>query len=125
MRREFINILDQQARKVVLVMDNLKTHSPASFYEIFAPEEAERLSEKLEIHYTPTHGSWLNRAEIELAVLAGHPFKPRMGDPATLEREVSAWQENRNAQKVQIDWRFTTADARITLKYLYPSIEVR
>jgi hypothetical protein len=123
--REIIDIQYHEAQKIVLVMDNLNTHSPASFYEVFAPEEAERLCEKLEIHYTPTHGSWLNMAEIELAVLAGHPLKPRLGDPARLEREVRAWQETRNAQAVKIDWRFTTADARIKLKHLYPSLVVR
>jgi len=111
-----------KAEKIVLVMDNLNTHSPASFYEVFAPEEAERLSEKLEIHYTPTHGSWLNMAEIELAVLAGHPLKPRIGDQVHLEQEVRAWQETRNAQEVKIDWRFTSEDARIKLKHLYPCI---
>ncbi len=113
-----------QAEKVVLVMDNLNTHSPASFYEAFDPQEAERLCEKLEIHYTPTHGSWLNMAEIELAVLAGHPLKPRIGDQASVEREVRAWQEARNTKTVTVDWRFTTADARIKLKHLYPSNEV-
>jgi DDE superfamily endonuclease len=123
--REIIDLHYPKAEKMGLVMDNLNTHSPASFYDVFPPVEAERLSEKLEIHYTPTHGSWLNMAEIELAVLAGHPLKPRIGDPATLEREVSAWQETRNAQTVQIDWRFTTADARIKLKRLYPSTEPR
>ncbi len=80
--------------------------------------------EKLEIHATPTHGSWLNMAEIELAVLAGHPLKPRIGDQASVEREVRAWQEARNTKTVTVDWRFTTADARIKLKHLYPSLEV-
>lgn len=123
--REIIDSEYPDAEKIVLVMDNLNTHSPASFYEVFPPAEAERLSEKLEIHYTPKHGSWLNMAEIELAVLAGHPLKPRIGDQATLQREVQTWQETRNTQAVKIDWRFTTADARIKLKHLYPSIEVR
>ena len=123
--REIIDIQYPQAEKIVLVMDNLNTHSPASFYEVFAPEEAERLGEKLEIHYTPTHGSWLNMAEIELAVLAGHPLKPRIGDQAQVQQEVRAWQETRNAQAVKIDWRFTSADARIKLKHLYPSLVVR
>lgn len=123
--REIIDLQYPQAEKIVLVMDNLKTHSPASFYEVFAPEEAERLGEKLEIHYTPTHGSWLNMAEIELAVLAGHPLKPRIGDQAQVQQEVRAWQETRNAQEVKIDWRFTSADARIKLKHLYPSLVVR
>jgi DDE superfamily endonuclease len=123
--REMIDIQYPNAEKIVLVMDNLNTHSPASFYEVFPPEEAERLCEKLEIHYTPKHGSWLNMAEIELAVLAGHPLKPRIGDQTTLQREVKAWQETRNAQEVKVDWRFTTEDARIKLKRLYPSLVVR
>jgi len=122
--REVIDVQYPKAEKIVLVMDNLNTHSPASFYEAFDPQEAERLCEKLEIHDTPTHGSWLNMAEIELAVLAGHPLKPRIGDQATVEREVRAWQEARNATEVTVDWRFTTADARIKLKHLYPSHEV-
>ena len=122
--REVIDGHYPQAEKIILVMDNLNTHSPASFYEAFPPEEAERLSEKLEIHYTPTHGSWLNMAEIELAVLAGHPLNGRIGDPVQLEREVAAWQEARNAKAVTVDWRFTTADARIKLKHLYPSLVV-
>jgi hypothetical protein len=122
--REIIDIQYPQAEKIMLVMDNLKMHSPASFYEVFALEEAERLCEKLEIHSTPTHGSWLNMAEIELAVLAGHPLKPRIGDQAQLQHEVRAWQETRNAQEVKIDWRFSSADARIKLKPLYPSLVV-
>ena len=122
--RQAIDSHDPQAEKLVLVMDNLNTHSPASFYEVFAPAEAERLCEKREIHYTPKHGSWLNMAEIELAVLAGHPLKPRLGEQAQVERAVRAWQEARNAKAVTVDWRFTTADARIKLKHLYPSLEV-
>ncbi len=121
--REVIEVHYPEAEKIVLVMDNLNTHSPASFYEAFDPQEAERLCEKLELHYTPTHGSWLNMAEIELAVLAGHPLKPRIGDQASVDREVRAWQEARNAKEVTVDWRFTTADARIKLKHLYPSNE--
>ncbi len=122
--REVIDVHYPEAEKIVLVMDQLNTHSPASFYEAFDPQEAERLWEKLEIHATPTHGSWLNMAEIELAVLAGHPLKPRIGDQASVEREVRAWQEARNTKTVTVDWRFTTADARIKLKHLYPSLEV-
>lgn len=90
--REVIDVQYPKAEKIVLVMDNLNTYSPASFYEAFDPQEAKRLCEKLEIHDTPTHGSWLNMAEIELAVLAGHPLKPCIGDQATVEREVHAWQ---------------------------------
>ncbi len=122
--REVIDVHYPKAEKIVLVMDNLNTHTPASFYQAFAPEEAARLCEKLEIHYTPTHGSWLNMAEIELSVLAGHPLNQRIGTQAQLEREVRAWQEARNTKEVTVDWRFTTADSRIKLKHLYPSLEV-
>jgi hypothetical protein len=111
------------AEKIVLVMDNLNIHSPASLYEAFAPAEAKRLADKLEIHYTPKHGSWLNMAEIELRVLSGQCLDRRLPDRDTLEREVAAWQARRNAAVRAIDWRFTTADARIKLKRLYPSIE--
>jgi hypothetical protein len=121
--RELIDVHYPTAEKIVLVMDNLNTHTPASFYEAFAPEEAERLCEKLEIHYTPKHGSWLNMAEIELSVLSGHPLKQRISNQAELEREVMAWQATRNQKAVKVDWRFTTADARIKLKHLYPSHE--
>lgn len=122
--REVIDGPYAQAEKIVLVMDNLNTHTPASFYQAFPAEEAARLCEKLEIHYTPVHGSWLNMAEIELSVLASHPLKGRIGDPTLVEREVAAWQAARNAKAVTVDWRFTSADARIKLKHLYPSIEV-
>ena len=122
--REVIDMHYPKAEKIVLVMDNLNTHSPASFYQAFPPEEAARLCEKLEIHYTPTHGSWLNMAEIELSVLAGHPLNQRIGTQAQLEQEVKVWQEARNARAVTVDWRFTTADSRIKLKRLYPSLEV-
>jgi hypothetical protein len=121
--RELIDVHYPTAEKIVLVMDNLNTHTPASFYEAFAPDEAERLCEKLEIHYTPKHGSWLNMAEIELSVLSGHPLKGRISNQAELEREVMAWQATRNHKAVKVDWRFTTADARIKLKHLYPSLE--
>jgi DDE superfamily endonuclease len=119
--REIIDVHYPEAEKIVLVMDNLNTHSPGSFYEAFSPQEAARLCEKLEIHYTPTHGSWLNMAEIELSVLSGHPLNQRIGSVTQLEREVSAWQEARNAKAVTVNWRFTTDDARIKLKHLYPS----
>ena len=96
-------------------MDHLNTHSPASLYEAFPPAEAKRLADKLEIHYTPKHGSWLNMAEIELSVLARQCLDRRLADRATLEREVAAWAAARNAAATTIDWRFTTADARIKL----------
>jgi hypothetical protein len=103
-------------------MDNLNTHNPSSLYEAFDPKEARRLTEKLEIHYTPKHGSWLNMAEIELSVLARQCLDRRIPDRTTLGRETAAWEEERNAMGSAIDWRFTTADARIKLKHLYPEI---
>jgi hypothetical protein len=109
------------AEQLVLVMDQLNTHSPASLYEAFPPAEAKRLADKLEIHYTPKHGSWLNMAEIELSALQRQCLARRLGDRATLEREVAAWVAARNEAVTTIDWRFTTADARIKLKRLYPA----
>jgi hypothetical protein len=112
------------AKKIVVVMDNLNTHSPASFYETFEPQEARRLIERFEFHYTPKHGSWLNMAEIELGVLIRQCLSRRIPDKSTLEKEVRAWQKDRNAKVIKVDWRFTTADARIKLKHLYPVIHV-
>jgi DDE superfamily endonuclease len=108
------------AEQIVLVQDNLNTHTPASLYEAFEPAEAKRLADRLEIHYTPKHGSWLNMAEIELSVLAEQCLDRRLADQAILEREVAAWQVARNATGRGVGWRFTTADARIKLKHLYP-----
>jgi hypothetical protein len=121
--REVIDVHYPEAEKVVLVLDNLNTHTPAALYEVFPPAEARRLMEKLELHYTPKHGSWLNMAEIELSVLSQHPLSQRIGDQAELERQVQAWQQRRNQKAVTVDWRFTTEDARIKLKHLYPAIE--
>lgn len=121
--RELIEVHYPQAEKLVLVMDNLNTHSPASFYEVFEPQEARRLSEKLEVHHTPVHGSWLNMAEIELSVLARQALSGRLPTLDAVQERVAAWQERRNHQQKTISWRFTTADARIKLKRLYPSIE--
>ena len=121
--RELIEVHYPQAEKIVLVMDNLNTHSPASLYEVFEPEEAWRLSQKLEIHHTPIHGSWLNMAEIELSVLARQALSGRLPTLQAVQERVAAWQARRNQQQATIDWRFTTADARIKLKRLYPSIE--
>jgi DDE superfamily endonuclease len=102
------------------VMDNLNTHKLASLYEAFPPEQARRIAEKLEIHHTPKHGSWLNMAEIELSVLARQCLARRIETREELEREVAAWEEERNERGVEIRWRFTTADARIKLRRLYP-----
>jgi hypothetical protein len=113
-----------QAEKIVMVMDNLNTHSPASFYETFEPEEARRLTNRFEFHLTPKHGSWLNMAEIELGVIIRQCLSRRIADKKTLETEVNAWQNERNAKVSKVDWRFKTADARIKLKHLYPVIQV-
>ena len=103
-------------------MDQLNTHSPASLYQAFAPEEAKRIADRLEIHHTPKHGSWLNMAEIELSAL-GRDLPDRVSDKATLERHVQAWRHRRNAATVRADWHFTTKDARIKLRQLYPIME--
>lgn len=121
--RELIEVHYPHAEKLVLVMDNLNTHSPASFYEVFEPEEAWRLSQKLEIHHTPLHGSWLNLAEIELSVLARQALSGRIPTLQALQERIATWQERRNQRQTTISWHFTTADARIKLKRLYPSLE--
>ena len=121
--QELVDVHYPEAEKIRLVMDNLNTHTPASLYEAFPPAEAKRLADKLEIHYTPKHGSWLNMAEIELSVLAAQCLDRRLPDRPTLEREVAAWEAERNAATRTIHWRFTTADARIKLKHLYPVFE--
>ena len=111
-----------EAQTITLVMDNLNTHSPSSLYEAFSAPEARRILERLEIHYTPKHGSWLNMAEIELSVLGRQCLSRRIPDQPILRREVAAWEKMRNTKASTIDWRFTTDDARIRLKRLYPSI---
>ena len=120
--REVADIHFPEAQIIVLVMDNLNTHTLASFYEAFEPAEARRLAAKFEIHYTPKHGSWLNMAEIELSILVRQCLDQRIADRQTVEQEASAWAAERNARRMTVDWRFTTADARIKLKRLYPSI---
>jgi hypothetical protein len=113
-----------KAARVVLVTDNLNIHGPGSLYEAFEPERARRIVEKLEWHYTPKHGSWLNVAECELAVLSGQCLNRRIGSMGRLLEVVSAWEMERNERQVGIDWRFTTADARIKLRRLYPATRV-
>jgi transposase len=120
--RDLVDVYYPTAEKIVLVMDNLNTHTPAALYEVFEPAEARRLVEKLELHYTPKHGSWLNMAEIELSILSRQCLDRRIGSQTELAREVAAWQAKRNGREAGINWRFTTADARIKLKHLYPSI---
>jgi hypothetical protein len=113
------------ADRIVLVCDNLNTHTPAALYEAFEPGEARRLAERFEWHYTPKHGSWLNVAELELSVVARQCLDRRIPDLATLRREVAAWEKARNAAVVKVEWHFTTADARVRLKKLYPTIELQ
>jgi hypothetical protein len=110
------------AIKVCLVMDNLNTHGIASLYESFEPQEARRLAKRLDIHYTPKHGSWLNMAEIELSALKGQCLNRRIADMLTMQTEVAAWEKNRNNSMRKIDWQFTTGDARTKLKRLYPKL---
>ena len=111
--------------RIVLVMDNLNTHHQSSLYEEFEPAEARRIAERLEIHYTPKHGSWLDMAGIEIGVMARQCLDRRIPDQRTLRREVGAWQQQRNRDGLKVDWRCTTSDARIKLKSLYPSIQHR
>jgi len=110
------------ADKIVLVQDNLNTHGPHSLYEAFAPEEARRLVERIEWHYTPKHGSWLNMAELELSILARQCLSERMESPVNLITQVQAWQNRRNRTATRVDWQFTTQDARTKLKRLYPNL---
>ena len=121
--KDLVDVHYPQVEHIVLVMDNLNIHAPASLYEAFPPAEAKRLAEKLEIHHTPRHGSWLNMAEIELSILQRQCLDRRLGDRATVEREVAAWVAARNAASQRIDWRFTTADAPIKLRRLYPTVQ--
>jgi hypothetical protein len=111
------------ADKIVLVMDNLNTHKLAVLYQAFPPAEARRLGERFEVHYTPKHASWLNMAETELSVLTRQCLDRRMDDAMAVQSEVAAWEHGRNETKVRVDWQFTTADARIKLKRLYPVME--
>jgi hypothetical protein len=119
---ELLEVHYPQAKKVRLVMDQLNTHAGGSLYQAFAPERARALYERLEIHYTPKHGSWLNMAEIELSVLTGQCLNRRISTKEELVREVAAWERQRNEAEARIDWRFTTDKARIKLKRLYPTI---
>ena len=113
------------AQTIVLVCDNLSTHTPAALYEAFEPPEARRLAKRFEWHYTPKHGSWLNVAETELSVLARQCLDRRIPDAGTLRQEVAAWERDRNAAVVKVRWQFTTADARVKLHRLYPTIQLQ
>jgi hypothetical protein len=123
--KHLLDVAYPSATRLVLVTDNLNTHCTGSLYEAFAPEEARRLADRIEWHYTPKHGSWLNMAECELSVLARQCLDRRIPDRVTLAREVTAWETKRNAAAVKADWQFTTADARVKLKKLYPTIQLQ
>jgi len=120
--KHLVDVHYPDAEQIVLVMDNLNTHTPGSLYEAFEPSEARRLADKLEIHYTPKHASWLNMAETELSVLSSQCLDRRIADRDILVHEVTTWTHDRNVEQTAIDWRFTTADSRIKLKRLYPAI---
>lgn len=122
--QELVDVHFPEAEKIVLVLDNLNTHTPASLYKTFPPAEAKRIWDKLEIHYTPKHGSWLNIAECELSACARQCLARRLPDQATLDAEVTAWAAARNAAHITVHWQFTTADARIKLARLYPVLEL-
>lgn len=121
--KNLVDIHYPEATTIRMVMDNLNTHSFGSLYEAFPPEEARRIADKLEIHYTPKHGSWLNVAEIELRVLTVQCLSRRISDAIRLRREVQAWEEKRNSSGARVDWQFTSEDARIHLKQLYPRLQ--
>jgi transposase len=120
--RDIADVWYKEAKKITLVMDNLATHTPAAFYEVFEPKEAKRILDRFEFVYTPKHGSWLNMAEIELNVLMGQCLSRRIDDIEIIKSEVAAWQKHRNNKVCKINWQFNCKDARIKLKKLYPTI---
>ena len=121
--QELVDVHFPDAARIVVVQDNLNTHTPAALYAAFPPAEAKRIWDRLELHYTPKHGSWLNMAEIELSVLSRQCLDRRIPDQDVLRRETAAWAQRRNTANATIEWRFTTADARIKLKKLYPTLK--
>ena len=122
--KELVDVLFPLATLIRVVLDNLNTHTPASLYQAFPPEEARRILSKLEFHYTPKHGSWLNMVEIEFSVLSRQCLNRRIGDIETMEQEVEAWERERNTQKATVNWRFTNQEARVKLERLYPEINL-
>lgn len=122
--KQVSDVLYPQAEKIIVVLDNLNTHTPSAFYETFEPQEARRLVERFEFHFTPKHGSWLNMAEIELSALVRQCLDRRLPDLHRLTEEVQAWQQQRNDEVVKVQWQFKTTDARTKLKHLYPQIQV-
>lgn len=123
--RDLADVVYPDADVIVLVVDNLNIHTPACLYERFAPAEARRIAQKFEWHYTPEHASWLNIAECELSVLKRQGLKGRLADIDTVHQKATAWQERRNQLQAKVDWRFSTEDARVKLKRLYPVVNVQ
>ena len=121
--KDLVDVHFPEAIRIVVIQDNLNTHNPVFLYQVFEPAEAKRILNKLEFHFTPKHGSWLNMAEIEFSVLARQCLDRRIGDEASLIREIATWEEKRNQTQATVNWQFTTDDARIKLKKLYPSID--
>ncbi len=121
--RELVEVHFPEAKVITAVQDQLNTHNPAALYEVFPPAEARRILDRLEFHFTPEHGSWLNMAEIESSVLSRQCLHPRTPDQMALAQEAAAWEAERNANAATVHWRFTAADARIKLRRLYPSID--
>jgi hypothetical protein len=121
--KELVDVHYAKADRIVLVMDNLNTHNKASLYEAFAPKEAKRIADKLEVHHTPKHGSWLNVAECELSILDRQCLDRRIGDIQSLQSEIAAWNDARNNGAKPVDWQFTVEDARVKLRRLYPSLQ--
>ena len=121
--KDLVDVHFPEAIRIVVIQDNLNTHNPAFLYQVFEPAEAKRILNKLEFHFTPKHGSWLNMAEIEFSVLARQCLDRRIGDEASLIREIATWEEKRNQTQATVNWQFTTDDARIKLKKPYPSID--
>jgi len=119
--KDLVDLDFPHAERIRVVLDNLNIHAPAALYEVFAPSEARRLERRLEFHYTPKHGSWLNMVEIEFAVLSSQCLDRRIPDIETLRTEIAAWQSDRNARKATVNWQFQTVDARTKLSALYPS----
>ena len=120
--KDLVDVHFPEATRIRLIQDNLNTHNPVFLYEVFEPTEAKRILDKLEFHFTPKHGSWLNMAEIEFSVLSRQCLNRRIGDEASLVQEINSWVNNRNHSQATVNWQFTTDDARIKLKKLYPSI---
>ncbi|BAZ19451.1 transposase [Kalymmatonema gypsitolerans NIES-4073] len=121
--KDLVDVHFPNAQLIRLVVDNLNIHNPAALYEVFKPQEARRIIEKLEFHYTPKHASWLNQVEIELSVLSCQCLERRIGDRETLKREIAAWELTRNTEKASVNWRFKIRDARNKMERLYPPIE--